>query len=198
MRRINISAIVGSSVSVEEQIPLIKEVGFQGFFATYTGHEPLENWARLVQKHQLEFETIHGPYQYANRMWESGNTGDEYLEFLKDSVDACHAIAVDKFILHVTVGNHAPDISSKGLERFRSLCNYAKNQNVHICFENIEPLPHLKAVMDYIPDPYHGFCWDIGHNLCYTPNIDMLEHYGNRLMCLHIHEIGRASCRERV
>ncbi len=188
MRRINISAIVGSSVSVEEQIPLIKEVGFQGFFATYTGHEPLENWARLVQKHQLEFETIHGPYQYANRMWESGNTGDEYLEFLKDSVDACHAIAVDKFILHVTVGNHAPDISSKGLERFRSLCNYAKNQNVHICFENIEPLPHLKAVMDYIPDPYHGFCWDIGHNLCYTPNIDMLEHYGNRLMCLHIHD----------
>ena len=42
--------------------------------------------------------------------------------------------------------------------------------------------------MDYIPDPYHGFCWDIGHNLCYTPNIDMLEHYGNRLMCLHIHD----------
>ena len=58
MRKINISAIVGSKVPVEEQIPLIKEVGFHGFFATYTGCEPLGSWARLVRKHQLDFETI--------------------------------------------------------------------------------------------------------------------------------------------
>lgn len=188
MRKINISAIVGSTVPIEEQIPLMKEVGFDGFFATYTGCEPLEHWARLVREQQMDFETIHGPYQYANRMWESGKTGDEYLTFLKSSVDACHAIAVDKFILHVTVGNTAPDISPKGLERFCALCDYAKSLGVHICFENLEPLPHLKAVMDCISDPFHGFCWDIGHNLCYSPDTDMMECYGGRLMCLHIHD----------
>ncbi len=188
MQNIHISAIVGSKIPVEEQIPLIKETGFDGFFAVYTGFEPLESWARLAGEQQLFFETVHGPYQFANRMWESGKTGDDYLNFLKSCVDVCRQVSVDKFILHTTVGNQAPDISRQGLERFRLLCDYSKSLGVHICFENIEPLPHLQAVMNHITDPFHGFCWDIGHNMCYTPHIDMMKLYGDRLMCLHIHD----------
>ncbi len=188
MQKINISAIVGSKVPVEEQIPMIRDAGFDGFFAVHTGCEPLKAWAKLVREQQLDFESVHGPFHLVNRMWETGMDGDDYLDLLKESVHACHQISVNRFILHVTVGNRAPDISEEGLKRFLALCDYAKEQEVHICFENIEPLPHLKAVMDFIPDPYHGFCWDIGHNLCYTPHIDMMERYGDRLMCLHIHD----------
>lgn len=188
MQNINISALVGSRIPVKEQIPMIKEAGFDGFFAVHTGCEPLKDWARLVREQTLDFESVHGPFQFVNRMWEEGKTGDDYLDLLKSSVHACHQISVDRYILHTTVGNHAPDISEVGLWRFQALCDYAKEQEVHICFENIEPLPHLQAVMDSVLDPYHGFCWDIGHNLCYTPHIDMMERYGDRLMCLHIHD----------
>ena len=90
--------------------------------------------------------------------------------------------------MHVTVGNTAPPISSNGLILFQELCDYAKEKNVHICFENLEPLPHIDAVMDYIKDPFHGFCWDCGHNLCYSPHIDMIKKFGSRLKCLHIHD----------
>ncbi|MCI8660139.1 MAG: sugar phosphate isomerase/epimerase [Lachnospiraceae bacterium] len=188
MHNIHISTIVGNDLPVEEQLPMIQKAGFDGFFTLYTGTGPLKAWASLAKEWKLDFETIHGPFQYANRMWEPGTAGDDYLDFLKRCIDACHLIQVDKFILHTTVGNHAPDVSQKGLSRFQKLCDYAKALGVHICFENIEPLPHLKAVMDYITDPFHGFCWDIGHNICYTPHIDMMELYGNRLMCLHIHD----------
>ncbi len=188
MRHIHICSIVGSKVPIEEQIPLIKKTGFHGFFTMYTGSEPLEAWARLLKEHQLDFETVHGPFQFANRMWEPGKAGDEYLDFMKSLIHACHQIQVDKFILHVTVGNQAPEVNQEGLARIQSLCDYAKSLGVHICFENIEPLPHLQAVMDSIRDPFHGFCWDIGHNICYTPDIDMLKRYGDRLMCLHIHD----------
>ena len=188
MYHINISTIVGSSIPVEEQIPLIRQAGFDGFFTLHTGTEPLDVWARLAEKTGLDFETIHGPFQYANRMWEPGKDGDDYLDVLKASVLACRQIQVDKFILHTTVGNQAPEISREGLSRFGRLCDYAKSLGVHICFENIEPLPHLKAVMDFVTDPFHGFCWDIGHNICYSPHIDLMERYGCRLMCLHIHD----------
>lgn len=37
MQNIHISAIVGSKIPVEEQIPLIKETGFDGFFCRLHG-----------------------------------------------------------------------------------------------------------------------------------------------------------------
>ena len=46
MQDINISTIIGSTVPVEEQLKLIKNAGFDGFFLTYTGIEPLELYAR--------------------------------------------------------------------------------------------------------------------------------------------------------
>ncbi|MBQ6946421.1 MAG: sugar phosphate isomerase/epimerase, partial [Clostridia bacterium] len=42
-------------------------------------------------------------------------------------------------------------------------------------------------VMAMLPS-YHGFCWDCGHNLCYTPMEDMMAKYGDRLICTHIHD----------
>lgn len=61
-------------------------------------------------------------------------------------------------------------------------------KNTFLMPGKIEPLPHLDAVMDHIQDPFHGFCWDIGHNACYSPHIDMAKKYGQRLKCLHIHD----------
>ncbi len=58
-------------------------------------------------------------------------------------------------------------------------------KNTFLMPGKIEPLPHLDAVMDHIQDPFHGFCWDIGHNACYSPHIDMAKKYGQRLKCLH-------------
>lgn len=188
MRHLHISAIIRSAMSEEEQIPLIKQAGFDGFFTVYHGQEPIDSWANALRRNHLVFETVHGPFQDANRMWEEGESGEDYLAFLKGTIDACSRVQVDKYILHVTVGNSAPPVSIPGLERFRLLCDYAKARGVCVCFENLEPLPHLEAVMDYIADPYHGFCWDIGHNACYAPHVDMLEKYGSRLKCLHIHD----------
>lgn len=188
MRDINISTIIGSEVSVEEQFQLIKEAGFNGVFTTFTGIEPIEYWAEEALKNQLNFETIHAPFQYANRLWEAGSAGKEYLNYLKTIINACRKIQVDKCVMHVTVGNTAPNVSEEGLNLFAELCYYAKSKNVHICFENLEPLPHIDAVMEYITDPFHGFCWDCGHNACYTPHIDMIKKFGSRLKCIHIHD----------
>ncbi len=190
MNKIHISTVIGSDVPVETQLKLIKNAGFSGFFLTYSGtpEEKIDQWAETAQKLGLEFETVHGPFVHANRLWEAGEQGKEYLGYLKGIIDACHRIAVDKLIMHVTVGNTAPPVSAEGLNLFSQLCGYAKDQNVQICFENLEPLPHIDAVMAHITDPFHGFCWDCGHNACYTPHIDMMAKFGSRLKCLHIHD----------
>ena len=121
MQDINISTIIGSTVPVEEQLKLIKNAGFDGFFLTYTGIEPLVSWAETAYQLGLKFETIHGPFSQANRIWEAGDIGKDYLTYLKKIIDDCHSVNVDKLIMHVTVGNTAPPISSNGLILFQEL-----------------------------------------------------------------------------
>lgn len=191
MRDINISTIIGSPLPVEQQLPLIKAAGFDGFFTSYSGFEdePIELWAEAAARLNLKFETVHAPFEHANRMWEGGDIGEEYLFYLQHSIiDACYKVGVKKCIMHATVGNTAPEISREGLELFIKLCTYAKIKDVQIAFENLEPLPHFDAVMEYISDPFHGFCWDCGHNACYTPQVDMMKKYGHRLKCIHVHD----------
>ena len=188
MRPINISTIIGSTVPEETQFRLIREAGFDGIFVCYYGTGPIDRWAEEAEKNHLSFEAVHGPFEHANRLWEAGRSGAEYLDFLKTIIDACRRIHVDKCIMHVTVGNTAPDITPQGLALFTQLCDYAKSQGIHICFENLEPLPHIDAVMEHIKDPFHGFCWDCGHNACYTPHIDMMKKFGRRLKCIHVHD----------
>ncbi len=191
MQKINISTVLDCSVSIEEQLPLIKAAGFDGFFLLYEGteEEPIDLWAEQAEKLGLEFETVHGPFIKANDLWEAGEKGREYLKFLKHNIiDVCNRIHVTKLVMHVTVGNTAPSVNDKGLALFKELCDYAKEKNVHIAFENLEPLPHIDAVLEHITDPFHGFCWDCGHNTCYTPHIDMMKKFGSRVLCLHIHD----------
>ena len=189
MRDINITTVIGSTVPEVEQFRLFREIGFKGVFVLYTGKEPIDLWAEEIEKNQLHFENVHGPFEHANLLWQAGKEGREYLEFLKKNIiDACHRVCVDRCIMHVTVGNTAPEITKEGLAMFGDLCEYAKTQNVHLCFENLEPLPHIDAVMEFITDPFHGFCWDCGHNACYTPHIDMMKKFGSRLQCVHLHD----------
>ena len=36
--------------------------------------------------------------------------------------------------------------------------------------------------------PAVGFCWDSGHEQCFTPQRDFLRHYGNRLVMTHLND----------
>lgn len=189
MRKINITTVIGSTVPVKEQFRLFKEVGFDGVFVLYTGTESIDEWAEELDKNGLELENVHGPFANANLLWQADAEGRKYLEFLKKTIiDSCHRVKVDKCIMHVTVGNTAPPVTKEGLALFGDLCAYAKSAGVQLCFENLEPLPHIDAVMEYITDPFHGFCWDCGHNACYTPHIDMMGKFGSRLKCIHLHD----------
>ncbi len=189
MRHIHISAIIGSTLPVETQFQIFHETGFDGVFATFTGTEPVEEWARAAAKYKLEFEAVQGSFQQANLLWEGGMAGREYLKLLKYKlIDTCSRIGVGKCVMHVTAGNTAPEISGESLSLFRDLCDYAASEHVQVCFENMELPVHLDSVMEHITDPFHGFCWDCGHNACYTPHIDMMEKFGSRLKCVHLHD----------
>lgn len=192
MRKLGVS-IIGAhpeNVSVTDQIRLFSKVGFDCVFIGTTPDTPIDE-VKLIAKTAadcgMEIETIHAPFGGVNDLWKDEISGDAYLDVMKTIIGHCHAGDIHKMIMHVTIGNTAPEVSSVGLDRFARLEEYAEERSVHLCYENLEPLPHLHEVMKHAGD-YHGFCLDIGHNCCYTPHIPMMQLYGNRLLCTHIHD----------
>lgn len=189
MRKLGVSAVFGMEpeIPMEEQMPLMKQAGFDTCFGCYNQDEPIEKWAETAARLDLPIETLHAPFGNMNSFWEDTLDGEEYLKFQMTRVDGCRRIGVDQCVMHVTIASVAPPVNALGLARFRRLSDYAREQGVHLCYENLELPEHLSAVMGDNPD-YHGFCWDCGHNYCYTPLWDMMALYGNRLLCVHVHD----------
>ena len=46
-----------------------------------------------------------------------------------------------------------------------------------------------KLLMEHFKDePLVGFCWDSGHELCYGPELDLLNEFGDRLIMTHLND----------
>lgn len=188
MRELGMSMIGESDIVPTEQLKMIKSAGFDCFFMHYGGYENIDRIAGAAADIGLKFESVHAPYSDINALWKDSAEGDEYLRFLLTRIiDGCARVHVDLCIIHTSIGNTAPPVSGTGIDRFRKMSDYARNKNIRLAFENLEPLPHFHAVMEAITE-YHGFCWDCGHNLCYTPQMDMMAKYGGRILYTHIHD----------
>jgi sugar phosphate isomerase/epimerase len=57
-----------------------------------------------------------------------------------------------------------------------------------IALENLRKPEYLDFLFDNIKSDKLKFCYDSGHNNCFTPEIDCLGKYGDKLIALHLHD----------
>ncbi len=177
-------------LSIDEQIPLFARVGFDSVFLSSgvtDDFASIPRWAALARAWGIRPEAVHAPSGGMNAVWsEDSEAADAYLHGIRHIIDLCAAGAVDKLVMHVSTRS-APPPTPSGLARYDALGTYAKEKGVHLCFENGDTTLHLRAVLA-AADPFHGFCYDTGHCLCYTPEEDLPADLGHRLLYTHIHD----------
>ncbi len=83
--------------------------------------------------------------------------------------------------------NRQLPVSEIGLIRFSCLEKYARERNVHLCYENSQCTGHLLQTVKHA-DAFHGFCCDCGHHHCYDPQTDYLGQLGEKLMYTHLYD----------
>lgn len=177
-------------VPAEEQMRLIKEAGFDGFFMCWNEDGDVDKCAAKAKELGLIFQSIHAPWTKAADMWgddeEKGRIAiDELLACLNDCVK--HDVPI--LVVHAFIGfeDHTP--TPAGLKRYGEVVKAAEKTNVKIAFENTEGEEYLAALMEEFKNsPSVGFCWDTGHEMCYNWSKDMLELYGDRLIATHLND----------
>ena len=172
-----------------ESLEKIKAVGFDGFFTSRGDIAECCAMRKEADRLGLDYQFIHAPFKGINTFWTPGL---DYLPVYTqciESVDAAAEAGVPIVIMHLSSGWIPPQICDIGLARFDSFVEYALKRGVKIAFENLRTLGNLAAIMDrYAQVENVVFCFDNGHEYCYTPRVKFIDLYADRMICTHIHD----------
>lgn len=189
MRKIGINWINSLHLSRAEFVKTIAELGFEATFSGMQDVAEHDEYANQLSKYGLSFENLHAPFGHINDIWFDGEAGEEMLKELLACVDRCHSTAIPYMVVHLSSGNDAPPVTDIGRARFGRLVDHAVGKNVAIAFENQRKLANLAWTMETFQNEKQvGFCWDCGHEGCFTPGREYMPLFGKRLMGTHIHD----------
>lgn len=183
---INLHAIKG--LSDEEYIEKISLLGFNSIFTSTYDLDRHIKIAEACKKYGISYEFIHAPFDNINDIWRDGANGENVLSELIRSVDIASQTGVKTIIVHLSSGEKAPAPYDIGRERFYRLVKYAASKNVIIAFENQRKIYNLAWALETFCEKVSGFCWDVGHENCFTPGREYMPLFGNRIICTHIHD----------
>ncbi len=178
-------------VSVEEQIAMLKAVGFEGFFTAWQRDYPIKQWAKLAKEQGMIYQSLHAPFGGVADIWKGPENKAE--EAVRDIIDCIHTAAennIGLIVSHCYIGfDGVVDITDAGLQRFGRIIDEAERCGVNIAFENTEGIEYLHALMKTFGDRRNvGFCLDTGHEMCYNFSVDLLSEYGDKLIATHIND----------
>ena len=196
MKKLGINLDAFENIEYDESAKILADLGFKATFSDISFGKAPEYVAELCNRFSLEYQFVHAIYKGANNMWLNNINGDGMFQTLISNIDSCHNANVPILVIHISSGFTPPPISKIGKERFRKLVARAQNKKVKIAFENLRVPKYLKWAMETFKDCENvGFCWDTGHENCFTKGIEYMSLYGDRLLCTHIHdnnkELGR-------
>ena len=172
---------------VPEQIRLIGQAGFDGFFTAWDGD--LMEYRRTADREGLFYQSVHAPYHGTGAMWRPGEEGEAALEQLLGCLRDCSEAEVPVMVSHTYYGDLTKARPNRlGMDRYGFLTEQAKGLGVKLAFENTEAEDCLRALLEAFPGKQVGFCWDSGHEQCYSRGKDLLKCFGNRLIATHLND----------
>ena len=187
--RLAINAEAKKSVGVEEALPIIADVGFDGVFTSWSEDAPTEAWAERIARLGLIYQSIHAPFGKVETLWDEGEAGDVYTDLLIRCLLDCHKVGVPVMVVHPIKGMDRHSPNPLGLSRFSRLVEAAEKTSVRLAFENVEGIEYLDAIMKQLGDSSSvGFCWDTGHEMCYNFSEDVMKTYGDKLIATHFND----------
>lgn len=183
-------------ISSEQKYAMIRDAGFTST-SIWWGDEYEKSEGdkiyllNLARKNGLDVHHVHAPYPSINSIWgrrseECEHIVEMYLQCIKDCAKYC----ISTLVIHVDdigfIFNE--EYKQKAIERLNVLMEFAERLNIHIAIENYTSYYSIKWMLSNIASNKLGFCYDSGHENCFTADCDMLSLFGNRLFAIHLHD----------
>lgn len=173
-------------ISIDRQIELMRQNGFKNTFTMSDCAELTDETVGKLKMADITLATLHAPFDGINAIWKQGEAGDKVLESLIDGVKKCEKYNIPVLVIHLSSKYPPPMITDIGVQRFEKLMETAQASGVKIAYENQRCLSNIALVLEQFEDAY--FCWDTGHEGCFTPGREYMPLFGDKLATVHIHD----------
>lgn len=165
------------------------DIGFETFTTSQISIGEVSKLKDKAEELGMDFPFLHSPFGGINYMWMEGDSYRTVYDGIIESIDTASACKVPAVVLHVSSGWQAPPVNDLGISRYDALVEYAANKGVILAFENLRILGNLACLIDrYEHEDNVRFCYDCGHEHCYTKTISWIDIFTNKLIATHIHD----------
>ena len=173
-----------------DSIRLLADTGFDTIMLPMllkdkNGQEKLHT---LITDLGMTVDTLHSPFDRINDIWYDDDEYDSMTRLYKECIDFCADLHTHTMVLHDSSQRICPDMNCTGLARFREIYLYAQEKGVRIAMENLRRTNYIGRIFHENRDLPLYFCWDSGHEQCYTPGVEHLALFPEKLICTHIHD----------
>ncbi len=190
-RKLGILAECIRSNDPVDNLKLMRDAGFNCYMID-AGNIALEAAKPIVEAGNalgLTCESLHSPFKGINDMWQYGLNYLTVFKGIKTAIDTAAALAIPCVVVHVSSGWKAPQVNDLGLARYDEIVSYAAEKGVKIAFENLRKVGNLACLIDRYENFDHvGFCYDFGHEHCYTETVRWMDIFKGKLLTTHIHD----------
>ena len=196
MRDIGINISPDVIYGVDPFISCVKHTGFNAVFTC--GNDPgfISHIAEKCADLGLHYEALHAPWDNINDLWSAGDAGDAVVRMFTESVALAAANGIPKIIIHLSSKENCPPVTDAGLLNFDKIANCAAKNNIIVAVENQRKLGNIATILEVYPKESNvQFCWDNGHEACFSFGREFLPLFGDRCVITHIHD---NNCRYNV
>ena len=175
----------------KEKLLLIKKAGFDEFFTGYNddgcGFNFKEQCA-IAKSIGLKCTMIHCKYnpKKLHYFWEEGVKGEELCDYYIKQIKESSGLS-DNFVIHLN-GRKSQKQTKIGLTRLKKILKVCDKYDMNLCVENLVVKDELFYIFNNIKHKKLKICFDVGHQNCFTPDLDVLKNFGKYVQVLHIHD----------
>jgi len=178
-------------IPFDEQIRLFRQVGFEGFFAYWEKGMDVAALKKVADEEGMIFQSLHAPSGIGSRhLWYESEETPLHMDIFLSCLRDCAANGIPIMVLHSFYGFDLHEPTETGIKNYTVLVEEARRLGVTIALENLEGEEYLAALLEHFKDdPNVGFCWDSGHEACYTHR-DLLAEpcHGPKLIATHLND----------
>ena len=186
---ITCDCITQSGFSALDTLSIIKDTGFDCTFCGYENKDLINKNKNKADKLGLSFEFIHGPFKGVNNLWLIGDDYQPLMQQIKECIDSAQENAISTVVCHVSSSWHPPQPCDLGYSRFDQIVEHAEKRGVKIAFENTRKFGNHASIMHrYENNDNVGFCYDNGHEYCFTETVPFIDIYHKKMLCTHLHD----------
>ena len=146
----------------------------------------LKKQVKLFKKYNLKLSSLHSRYRRRElpHFWCDDKIGKKLEKNLIKDVKLAH-----KYGFYCVVVHLKGDANEIGFNRLKRILKYCEKFDVPLALENLSNNEKvLKETFKNIKSRYLKFCWDVGHNNAFTPDVDFIKTYKSKLIALHLHD----------